>query len=421
LESLVTSEWQKTGFACKPLQKTTLHGLSTDWSFEECIANVNAPDTSNVKAATKHANVIHYDYNFGSDGDSNKGAVSFYDIAYDSSVLQKTNQVTNDWKRDGYSCYPEPPYDNTFNLIYNVSECVPAVLPPSSETVSLDEFYEPIDVRYAKRAKYDPFGTANGIGYPTQATDVSSSTHDRLQAVYTSTCTMTNWKKLDSNDLYFMNDGSFGGSEMFIYKVDCIGGGSSATKDISISEGIEAWKQLLATPADAHGNFGSDVICSKFKRNGNGFRCFDKPKPPSTKELAIQRYASEYPPATICAPLKLNSPFQCTRNVEVPATTRLSLSVAAAQAVFALAGIALVVLLRKLQKPSTTTSERLSTDGDLRSLVRKLRLTVDKLGTGQDQLRKTVDTLSTGQDQLRTGQGTHEELIQKLLSKEGGR
>ena len=35
LESLVTSEWQKTGFACKPLQKTALHGLSTDWSFDE--------------------------------------------------------------------------------------------------------------------------------------------------------------------------------------------------------------------------------------------------------------------------------------------------------------------------------------------------------------------------------------------------
>ena len=91
--------------------------------------------------------------------------------------------------------------------------------------------------------------------------------------------------------------------------------------------------------------------------------------------------------------------------MEVPATTRLSLSVAAAQAVFALAGIALVVVLRKLQKPSTTTLESLSTDGDLRSMVRKLRL--------------TVDHLCTGQDQLRTGQGKHEELIQKLLSKEG--
>lgn len=72
----------------------------------------------------------------------------------------------------------------------------------------------------------------------------------------------------------------------------------------------------------------------------NQFRCKPKEKPPASKELATQRYASEYTPETICVPLKLNSPFQCTRNVDVPATTRLSLSVAAAQAVFALAGIA---------------------------------------------------------------------------------
>ena len=48
LESIVTSEWQKTGFLCKPLQKTTLHGLSTDWSFDECVKNVNVPDATNV-------------------------------------------------------------------------------------------------------------------------------------------------------------------------------------------------------------------------------------------------------------------------------------------------------------------------------------------------------------------------------------
>jgi len=59
---------------------------------------VNASDTSDVNAATKHANVIHYDYKFGSDGDSNKGVVSFFDAAYASSVLQKTNQSTEDWK-----------------------------------------------------------------------------------------------------------------------------------------------------------------------------------------------------------------------------------------------------------------------------------------------------------------------------------
>ena len=46
--------------------------MSTDWSFDECLANVNAPDTTNVKAATKHANVVQYYYDFASDGDLNK-------------------------------------------------------------------------------------------------------------------------------------------------------------------------------------------------------------------------------------------------------------------------------------------------------------------------------------------------------------
>ena len=170
-----------------------------------------------------------------------------------------------------------------------------------------------------------------------------------------------------------------------------------------LQSAVNCWTTMVT-------NLDLDDICSPFKLNGNGFRCFDKPKPPTTKELAIQRYASEYPPETICAPVKLNSPFQCTRNVEVPATTRLSLSVAAAQAVFAVSGMILVALLRKLSK----LDESPSGDDELRSVVRKLRITVDKLDS-------KVDQLGTGQDQLctefRTGHGEHEELIQKLLKK----
>ncbi len=417
LESLVTSEWQKTGYVCKPLQKTALHGLSTDWSFEECIANVNAPDTSNVKAATKHANAVHYEYNFATDGDSNKGVISFYDIAYATSVLQKTNQATEDWKRDGYSCYPEPPYDNTFNVRFNASECFESIVPPSEESV-----IESTSEGYEGHFLFRPFGS-EGNPYP-QTFRVPSigSIKYRLNEIYPyggqSGAGNIDHRQLPSGGMYpdaeYRNDnGAF-----LVYGVlpDL-----NIDSNFPLLSALDAWKDVLNTAADSFGDFGTEAICNELKLNGNGFRCFDKPKPPATKELAIQRYASEYPPATICAPLKLNSPFQCTRNVEVPATTRLSLSVAAAQAVFALAGIALVVLLRKLQKPSTKTSESLSTDGDLRSMVRKLRLTVDQLRTGQDQLCTTVDHLGTGQDRLRTGQGTHEELIQKLLSKEGGR
>ena len=124
-------------------------------------------------------------------------------------------------------------------------------------------------------------------------------------------------------------------------------------------------------------SFRADYICGIFKQHGNVFRCF-------VKGLAVERYASDYPPATICAPLELNGPFQCTRNVELPAMTRLSLPVAAAQAVFTLAGIRLVALLRKVQKPSTTTSESTSGDEDLCSVVRKLR---NEFREGQAQLR----------------------------------
>ena len=81
----------------------------------------------------------------------------------------------------------------------------------------------------------------------------------------------------------------------------------------------------------------------------------DKPITPAIRELAFQRYGTEYSLATICEPLKLKIPFQCNRNVEVPATTRLSLSVAAAQAEFAMAGIVLVVLHRKPQNGTNHT------------------------------------------------------------------
>ena len=81
--------------------------------------------------------------------------------------------------------------------------------------------------------------------------------------------------------------------------------------------------------------FSCRLHCGIFKQLGNVFRYF-------VKGLLVERYASDYPPATICAPLELDSPFQCTRNVELPAMMRLSLPVAAAQAVFTLAGIRLV-------------------------------------------------------------------------------
>ena len=131
-KSVETTTWEKEGFDCTPLQKATIHGLSTQWSYDECVAGVSVADTANVAAVRKH-HEDHFDFTFASGG-----VISFYDDAYASSVLQKTTQATDDWKRDGYSCYPEPPYDNTFNVRYNSTECLNAVLAPSADTISLD-------------------------------------------------------------------------------------------------------------------------------------------------------------------------------------------------------------------------------------------------------------------------------------------
>mmetsp|Transcript_3488 Transcript_3488/g.13086 ORF Transcript_3488/g.13086 Transcript_3488/m.13086 type:complete len:95 (-) Transcript_3488:2452-2736(-) len=81
-------------------------------------------------------------------------------------------------------------------------------------------------------------------------------------------------------------------------------------------ETVTKWETLM-TKQDQCGGFREELICATTKNNGNGFRCFDKPKPPTTNELAIQRFVSEYPPATMCESLKLSNPFLCTRKVEV--------------------------------------------------------------------------------------------------------
>jgi len=54
--STVTSEWQKDGFICKPLQKTTIEGLSTDWSYDECVAGVSSPNVDTVITVEKNDN-----------------------------------------------------------------------------------------------------------------------------------------------------------------------------------------------------------------------------------------------------------------------------------------------------------------------------------------------------------------------------
>ena len=94
--------------------------------------------------------------------------------------------------------------------------------------------------------------------------------------------------------------------------------------------------------------------------------------------------------------------------MEVPTATILSLSVASAQAVFAVGGLVFVSLLQKLEKHGQDTSTFV--DDDIRILVRKLRV-------GQDELRNRQEELRGGQSRQEELIQIHEELIQNLLQK----
>lgn len=357
-ESVVTSEWEKEGFTCKPLQKVTIGGLSMDWTFDECIVATSSANTDNIIAVVKSDDAsTQFDYRFATQGDSSL-VMSIHDDRVASSVLQ----VTSDgWSRDGFSCFPEPPYDNTFDVPYNYSECIEAIQLPSSQTMRSDEIGISV---------YHPFGFSKSC-YLTEFPSMAGapSVRDRLSLGY---------------GLTLAGIGSGGSCFGCGIPSECFTVSTQITEDA-----IDAFNELLSLDSDSHGSFGAGLICGETKQNGNGFRCFDKPKPPTTKEQAIERYTAEYPPETICAPLKQNSPFQCTRTVEAPMVTRMSLSLASAQAVFALVGILFVAILRKMKKPDQAPST--VCDDDLRVLVRKIR----------------------------DGQGRHEELIQNLLKKAG--
>jgi len=73
---------------------------------------------------------------FGSDGDLNLGAAFTTSRTH---YLFCRNQTKRPRTRDGYSCYPELPYHNTFNNAgyNNYSECLVVVLPPSKDAVKV--------------------------------------------------------------------------------------------------------------------------------------------------------------------------------------------------------------------------------------------------------------------------------------------
>lgn len=236
-EIIISSVWQKTGYVCKPLQKATIHEFSTDWGYDECVEGVVPPSADSVNAATKHLDATHFDYEFASDGDANKGELSFYDARYDSSVLQL---ATNAWERDGYSCFPEPPYQGrTYNVPYNYTECFDEILEPASETVREDGLGS---------YKYFPFGNLGSEQNPEGFAILTSSFNSIIQRY--------NW---NTNAMC----ADFEGFNLHYIRSDVI----ESCSNSDVSDAVSGWDAILAN----HGQIIFEEICATLKQNPTGF------------------------------------------------------------------------------------------------------------------------------------------------------
>jgi len=160
------------------------------------------------------------------------------------------NQATEDWKRDGYSCYPEPPYDNTFNVRFNASECTAALLSPSEDTV--------------KSGKYFPFAIGNP--YPTTFVTAVIAPYAVCQRLisqhYYGSCgghAAHFGTLLPSGSGFECNSGE---NFIFVGNFDhwC---NIYPDNTISQTDAIQAWNEILATPRDYYGEFGNELICNE--------------------------------------------------------------------------------------------------------------------------------------------------------------
>ncbi|MDA9080155.1 hypothetical protein N9M16_01845 [Candidatus Dependentiae bacterium] len=90
-----TTEWQQDGYTCRPLQDANLHGLSTAWTFDECVAKVQPPTDANIIEVEKTDGSTHFDYRFATEADDSD-VLSAYDNWRGTAVLQASGG-DDDW------------------------------------------------------------------------------------------------------------------------------------------------------------------------------------------------------------------------------------------------------------------------------------------------------------------------------------
>ena len=100
---------------CRPLQAMEVHGLSTQWTYDDCVSNVDVPNATNVLAVTTGQGT-HYDYAW-----TTGGVISYH--------VQPQVVSHESWQLEGYTCRPSAKESN-YGLSISYDECLEMVRCP---------------------------------------------------------------------------------------------------------------------------------------------------------------------------------------------------------------------------------------------------------------------------------------------------
>ena len=117
-KSLTQSSWDGGTLVCNPLQKMTLHGLSTQWNYDTCMKKVKKPNATTVVETTTNG-VKHYDYEW------TEGGVASYHV---DAATEPVNNPTSEL--EGHTCRPSS-VDARYGLLMSYDECLTKIVSPS--------------------------------------------------------------------------------------------------------------------------------------------------------------------------------------------------------------------------------------------------------------------------------------------------
>ena len=119
---MIQSSWDGGKLVCRPMQKMTLHGLSTQWNYDDCMKNVQAANATSIYEKTTDG-TTHFDYKW-TDG----GVVSYYAAARKDPVTSPTYEL------EGHTCVVSSP-DPKYGMRMSYDGCIGAVKTPDATIV----------------------------------------------------------------------------------------------------------------------------------------------------------------------------------------------------------------------------------------------------------------------------------------------